>query len=268
MRTMDPTVEQARTEEDERIVSPCPECGTDVERVLPAGTIVSLAKLMRGMALTCTDCSERLDEEEEARKIRMERQGREERCELPPLLRGLSWDGYSVERPGAAAAVDAAREWAAGEHAKRGLLYVGPVGVGKTTLAAIAMWAALDRIGVRYVNVAELAVKMTAAFGDKDRQAALRVLTGRGPVVLDDLDKVNPSMQVLSHLYTAIDGRVQAGTSMIVTTNMDPQALLEKFSKVRQGDDASERRVAAEAIVDRLVGHCSIFRITGGSGRV
>ncbi len=255
------------TTAEERLVAPCPSCGKDVERVIPAGTTLPIARVMRRLLATCTTCAEREDGEAEDRKRRQERESRIDRCELPPMLRGLTFDTYDVTRPGALAAATAAQEWARGEHPKRGLLLVGPVGVGKTRLAATATWAALDRISVRYVNVAELIVRMSAGFGDRDRQESLRVLTGRGPIVLDDLDKVNPSMHVLSHLYTAIEGRVQSNASMIVTTNLDPAQLVAKFRRGRAGEDPDERRVAAEAIVSRLLGHCTALEITGPDGR-
>lgn len=270
MRNLDTAIdaptEPQVTAEDETIVAPCPQCSRDVTRVLPAGTARTMADLLRRMAVTCTECSERLEAEEQAKRDAAQRALRVESCDLPVMLRGLTWDSYDVDDKNEKA-VAAAKAWAAGVHSKRGLLLTGPVGSGKTRLSATAVWAALDRIGVRYVNVAELIVKMSAGFGDRDRQNALRVLTGRGPIVLDDLDKVNPSMHVLSNLYTAIDGRVQAGASMIVTTNLRPSELITKFSRAGGGEDAAERRVAAEAIVSRLRGHCTVHLIDGRDRR-
>lgn len=273
------------TQQDETIVRPCPKCGTDVSRTIPAGTRTALAKMLRGVELMCASCADADDKVEREREhLRLRRQ-REDRCQLPHVLRGLTFESYNTDRVGAGGALAAARGWSQGKHEKPGLLIVGPVGVGKTRLAATALWAALGDWenrplvddpdvdaplpgrDVRYVNVAELIVKLSASFGDRERGEALRLLTGKGALVLDDLDKVNPSQQVLAHLYTAIDGRVQAGAPLIVTTNLDPKALVEKFARPGRGEDPAERRVAAEAIVSRLIGHCTVHGIQGADGR-
>jgi DNA replication protein DnaC len=115
------------------------------------------------------------------------------------------------------------------------------------------------------VSVPDLIIKLSASFGDKDRAEALKVLTGRGPLVLDDLDKIKPSAHVLSHLFTAIDARYQSGAPLFVTTNMVPSELVDFFAGDR--GDADERRVAAEAIVSRLLEHCVLHRIEGPDRR-
>jgi DNA replication protein DnaC len=117
---------------------------------------------------------------------------------------------------------------------------------------------------VRYVSVPDLIIKLGAAFGDKDRAEALRILTGRGALVLDDLDKIKPSTHLLSHLFTAIDNRYQAGAPMFVTANL---ALTELEAYFAGAEADGERRVAAEAIVSRLTQHCRVGRIDGPDRR-
>jgi DNA replication protein DnaC len=281
---------------EERSTFLCPSCGeVELTKVIPAGISLRMARMLRKLTFQCEECGAAEDAAAVARERAAVRRKNEQACNLPPELRGLTWDSYSTERRGAAAALAAAQAWAKGEHEKRGLMLVGGIGVGKTRLAATAAWAALgDHVDPRrqqlaeraaaergdmdpvrvvpglqvtYVNVAELIVKMQAGFGDRERADALRVLTGKGAIVLDDLDKIHPTMTVLSHLYAAIDGRVQAGAPMIVTTNLTPNQLLEKLAKPGRNDDADEREVAAKAIVSRLAGHCTIHGIQGEDGR-
>lgn len=280
--------------QDEVSTFPCPGCGTELEKSIPAGTTERMARLFRHITFTCEECGAAETAVARQREHEAIRRKNEQTCMLPPELRGLTWDGYDTGRKGAAGALAAAQAWSRGLHEKRGLFIVGPVGVGKTRLAATACWAALGDyvdprrkqiaqtaaaqrgdepedpiagIAVTYVNVAELIVKLQAGFGDKDRAEALRILTGKGAIVLDDLDKLNVTQTVLAHLYAAVDGRVQSGAPMIVTTNLPPQALLRKLSNPGRNDDADERRVMAESIVSRLLGHCTVHGIEGNDVR-
>jgi DNA replication protein DnaC len=269
MRTVDDSTRpDEATENDELLRRPCAGgCGATVERLIPKGTNAIAAKLMRAMAFMCDDCIDRekaREEREEHLRIRRLHEGS---CGLDRELRGLTWGSYQTHRKGALGAVRAAQAWAAGEHEKPGLLLVGSYGVGKTRLAATACWAMLDRRPCAFVNVADLIARMGAGFGDKDREAALRVLTGRGALVLDDVDKLAPSLAVLSQLYTAIDGRVRSGAPLLVTTNLTPSRLLERLARPGRGEDEDQRRTMAEAIHDRLLGHCTVHGIEGESGR-
>jgi DNA replication protein DnaC len=268
---------------DETLHKRCPGCDGTVEVVIPKGSAMVTARLMHAFSVMCTACAEADDAREMERERLRIRERNISNCQMPPELRRLSFDSYDTSRKGAANALAAARAWSLGQHERRGIMLCGPVGVGKTRLAATAAWAAMGEfqrkrrrrdgatlvpgVGVRWVNVADLIVKLGAAFGDKDRAEALRILTGRGGIVLDDLDKINPSQFVLSHLYTAIDGRMQHAAPMFVTTNLFPDQLREKLARRMGREDAEERRVIAESIVSRLTGYCTVHGITGPDGR-
>jgi DNA replication protein DnaC len=141
-----------------------------------------------------------------------------------------------------AQAIDGARNWAVQKpRDARGLLLHGPAGTGKTRLAATAAVARLRQYPVAWVSVAMLIARLQASFSDKDRADALKVLTGAGALVLDDLDKVNPSETVRSQLFVAIENRVEAEAPLLITTNLPPAELEEKFG---------------EAIVSRIAGFC------------
>jgi hypothetical protein len=102
------------------------------------------------------------------------------------IVRGRSADDGARRREVLAAAQD----WAqvVGESA-RGLWLHGPAGSGKTRLLGTAVVEKLRHTTVRWVNVAVLVMQLDMAWADADRQAALKVLTDPGVVVLDDLDK-------------------------------------------------------------------------------
>jgi DNA replication protein DnaC len=148
-------------------------------------------------------------------------------------------------------AADAARRFGAGD--LDGVLLFGPVGVGKTHLAACATLARLQLEPVRWISVPGLIARATAAFDSDERQTAVMDLTGNGAVVLDDLDKVKASEWVLAQIFVAIDNRVTEGSGLFVTTNLGPNELKAKLG---------------EAVVSRLMGHCEVCELDGTDRRL
>jgi DNA replication protein DnaC len=270
----DPTETQPKTTADQLVVTACPICGSEVQNTIPEGTLQSVAQFMRRLTPECEPCTAKIEQaamDEERRKMRRQRA---DRSGLPGPLRGLGWESYEIKDkrwPKAAVAVDAAKRWVEeAQHrkptgqARRGLWLSGPVGTGKTRLAVTAAWELLLYRDVRYVSVPDLIITLSAAFGDQDRALALKVLTGRGPLILDDLDKIPPSPHVLSHLYTAINSRYEARSPLFVTSNLKPDELVAFLAGTR--DDA-QQRAAAEASVSRLMELCRIGHLTGPDRR-
>jgi DNA replication protein DnaC len=91
-----------------------------------------------------------------------------------------------------------------------------------------------------------------AGFGTDEKAQANRILTGASPLVLDDLDKVGTNATVRSLLYLAIDNRIEAGSPLLVTTNLKPDQLAETFG---------------EAISSRLRGDCEVHVLAGADRR-
>ena len=154
-------------------------------------------------------------------------------------------------------AIETCRLWAEKPQPNHAILLHGPAGTGKTRLAATAAMARLKHSEIRWVSVAVLMAQLSAAWSDTDRQAALKVLTGKGPVVLDDLDKINPTQAQLGHLFTALDRRTQAKQhALIITTNRAPSEL---------------ERMLGDVIVSRIVGLCGtqgLLRFPGPDRRL
>ena len=170
---------------------------------------------------------------------------------IPAQLRGLSWERVAGgTRPNVLAA---AKRLAAGE--ERGLLLSGAVGVGKTWLAAAAAWELLEREPLSWFFVPDLFNRLGRSFEDASRDDTLDRLGGSAALVLDDLDKARPTDYAAEQLLCAIDNRVTAGAPLIVTTNLDLNALADRFA-------------FGHAIVDRLVGHCEAFALLGQSRRI
>jgi DNA replication protein DnaC len=223
----------------------------EIGSTVQLGEPTELALKVAATLLLCDDCETRVRDAEERSRNSAAQRDRMQRSGLPPDLRDLRfadiWGGGKHD-----AAMVAALEWAEARN-PRGLLFFGDVGVGKTRLAATAICKRLEHAPIRWISVPVLLAQINQAFGDEDRAIAVADLTGRRPLALDDLDKVNPSKWALSQLFTAIDSRVSAGAPLIVTTNLSPNRIADKLG---------------DPIASRLVGYCSIYELDGADRRL
>lgn len=200
----------------------------------------------------CASCADRAETERLEGESQRARDDRAREAKIPPTFRGLRWEDMHASSEHRTRAIERLQEWSSSKDAGGVLLY-GGVGVGKTRLAATATWARLARYRVHWVSVAVLFANLTAAFSTDERKEALRVLTGVGPLVLDDLDKIALGENSRSHLFVAIDRRITAGAPLLVTSNLTPRELAERFG---------------EAIASRINGYCGAFELDGPDHRL
>ena len=116
------------------------------------------------------------------------------------------------------------------------LLFTGAPGLGKTFLsAAIARVVAESGHSVAYDTAAQLlsAFERDKFSRDEDEQteAASRVrqLMGCDLLILDDLGTEMLTAFTQSALYSLLDGRIRAGRSTIISTNLDRAAISERY---------------------------------------
>lgn len=235
----------------------CTDCGAAVQVELPEGDIARrLASLLGVLCEPCAVRDQERAEREEQDEIAARIHRRVEAAQIPSRFVGVTLDDFDLGEPGRADAITAARAWAAGS-SKPGLVLSGPIGTGKTRVAAAAAQAALhwSRRALRWVSVPVLIAK-ASSFGDAEKREATELLTsGRTALVLDDLDKVKASDWVASQLFAAIDSRVAANAPLFVTTNLRLDEVGRKFGGEFGG-----------AIVSRLLEHC-VVRELGGRDR-
>lgn len=239
---------------------PC-ACGESVERQVPPDLSPRYRELLERTPLVCERCSASAEaeqaREEQERKAQAKADLLERRVRsagLPLALQGLPWG--DLRSSGREEAVGAARSWAAGD--LTGLFLTGPVGVGKTHIAATAAWTLLERAPLRWLSVPLLLARLSADFKSEAREWALAAMTATNTaLVLDDLDKARPKEYAAEQLLAAVDGRVQAAQPLLVTSNLTLSELAEKWPAPH-----------GESIASRLAGCCEKFRIDGVDRRL
>lgn len=265
---------------DERHQNGTCECGTPVIRIISNDRF---GQLLARTPFVCDGCIARGEEKEaadaEAWRVDREIRNTQRRLHasgLPAQHVDRTLDGMSLDEP----PVAAARAWvdaqpitshAAGDGfllnddapARRGpdgsgLLLTGPVGVGKTHLAA-ATTGTLIRRGARahWMSGPLLFARLQAGLGTDDHSRIMSILTGRDALVIDDLDKTRPTAYAAENVFLAVDGRVSNLVPLLVTTNLSVAELAQHWPQP-----------FGEAIASRLAGYCSIVHMTGNDRRV
>lgn len=130
----------------------------------------------------------------------------------------------------------------------KGLLLIGPVGCGKTHLAVAILQQIIDKgYSGLYYNSPNLLRDIRATFdgaSELTEDDLLEEVTTTDLLVFDDVGAENSTQFVLDRFYLIINERYEAGKPIIVTTNLDHEAL--------------ENRLG-ERIVSRLTEMCATF---------
>lgn len=236
----------------ETIALPCVDCQTPVELADPR--MQTMPGLIR--CPTCADDLERKAEAEEAQheaeQARFKARRRLEDSGLPAGLQGLRWS--DLDHTNCQDAITAARHWA--EHGG-GLVLTGPIGVGKTRIAANACQSMLNHRACSWLTAPLLFARLGSGLGSEQRDRALDALTGHGGLVVDDFDKARPTEYGAEHVFLAVDEKITNNAPLLVTTNLSLNELAAKFPQPY-----------GEAIASRLVGYCKIATLSGPDRRV
>jgi DNA replication protein DnaC len=117
----------------------------------------------------------------------------------------------------------------------RGLWFTGDVGTGKTTLAMLVSKAAMeaDRTVAIY-SLPRLLGLLRDSYGD-DAPYSLNELLDRLCAVdllhVDDVGAEQSSPWVLEQLYTIVNTRYEDGRALLLTTNLDREALVQQIGE-------------------------------------
>lgn len=116
--------------------------------------------------------------------------------------------------------------------AGNGLWFEGPAGTGKTSLATVVSLAAREAgRSFAIYSVPRILNELRRTFDDDSTVGNLELidrLTAVELLQLDDLGSERTNPWVLEQLYALIDARYEAQRSVIVTTNLDRDQLIEQ----------------------------------------
>jgi len=156
---------------------------------------------------------------------------------VPERYRGCRLDKFKVENsdPGVQAllaqAVKISKDYVrgffdpeTGRASEKGLIFVGPPGIGKTHLATAILSEVVERYQVRgrFVDFTALLQQIRTSFDEPTGETKARLfeqVTGAELLVLDELGVQQPTEWVRETLYYLINSRYMSRRATIFTTN-------------------------------------------------
>ena len=138
------------------------------------------------------------------------------------------------------------------------ILFIGSSGVGKTHLATgLGMEACRNHLSTYFVNCHELIERLKLAHQENRLEAILKNYSRYKLLIIDEIGYL-PIDDLGSDLFFQLIARRYEKKSTIITTNIPLSKWGQTFSNP----------TIANAILDRLVHHSEIFKITGKSYRM
>jgi DNA replication protein DnaC len=138
----------------------------------------------------------------------------------------------------------------------RGIWLFGDVGTGKTTLAMVVAKAALESgRSVAIYSLPRLLNEIRRTYDESSDSSYVQLLDRLADVDLlhvDDLGAEKSSPWVLEQLYAIVNARYEGEKSMVITTNLDREQLVDQIT---------------ERTVSRLEEMCDVIPVFGADHR-
>lgn len=142
---------------------------------------------------------------------------------------------------------------------RKGLLFYGGVGTGKTHLAIAIAGRLLERgIGCRFVDHRALLKQIQATFDPANpatEAGVVQPLLDVEVLILDDLGVGRATEWALETLHYILNDRYSGRLATIITTNLDPGE--------QAGSESSLARAVGERLCSRLYEMCAFVELKG-----
>lgn len=145
-----------------------------------------------------------------------------------------------------------------------GLILTGGVGTGKTHLvAAVANKLITNHVPVVFGTLVSLLDKVKQSYQGKgqDEWEILDLYSTVNLLIIDDLGKERPTEWTLEKLYSIVNDRYERLRPIIVTTNFEKEALIDRLT-------TKENSSTAEAVVSRIFEMCPGLNLSGKDYRM
>lgn len=224
----------------------CVDCGQTVEAYLRPAFLDMPARWL-GPQDRCNRCVKarelRARADEEQAKINQAFRD----SKISPRFHEKTFANFEVTQ-GTASAHSAAISY---KPEQGGLIFSGPVGTGKTHLAAAISNRLLGAVGVLFISCPEFLLKLREAMNGRNASRNLSLMVTAktaGFLVLDDIGTEKSSEWVIETLFILINHRYEFKLPTILTTNCNLTEL--------------EKKLGAR-ITSRLVEMCRCIRFSG-----
>lgn len=232
--------------------SECPECrGSGWSLVERDGTET---------VVSCPSCGS------EDRRARLLRQ-----ASIPDRYISKDFRGYApdLKRPSQQNAVARSVQFVeAFPDVRRGLLFSGPCGVGKTHLA-IAVLRDLVRekqVNARFVDETELLRRLQYSYGPdspETEREVLRPLYSVELLVWDDLGAGRPTEWVAETMRTILNYRYTRGKQIVFTTNLPLKPADRRLPRKNEGTEQNLEERISVPLYSRIMEMCQVVELDG-----
>lgn len=138
------------------------------------------------------------------------------------------------------------------------ILFIGSSGVGKTHLAtSIGMEASSKRLSTYFIHFNDLMTKIKKAYQENRQESVVKHYSKYRLLIIDEIGYLPVEKEYSNIFFQLIAARYEK-KSTIITTNQP----LSKWGEVFNDN------TIATAIIDRLVHHSSVIKITDKSYRI
>ena len=194
-------------------------------------------------------------------RVGNEREARRRSARIPERYRNCTLTNYRPQEPSQEKAKAAARRFVADYPAvDLGLLFVGPVGVGKTHLAVAVLAELVDTMGIRgvFCDFTDLLARIQATFSrgsEESEDDVLQIYRDAELLVLDELGARRPTDWARDVLYGLLNTRYNRKRVTLLTTNFGD-------APEKPGGETLELRVGVP-VRSRLAEMCRLVEIGG-----